>query len=247
MYSPGEEYEIFGRSAPAMEPNHFAKHHCYNCSQVDDVLRIDIFRGILSVAQGGTRDPKLWSTIVVDTTLWPSCRVSLGTLLSLLKSSLARNQIHSLTIQVAVSEAGRNVDLWFNLRSPGNYLSSVSAPGKTRTLGNWRRVNVFRGAPRFKDVVYGGRFENTPELPWTQITAFTHVVDEGHNSAAELSKLKFFPNISSFIFEADLATVSAHISWSSIASDRSRKISSAEFSNLSLSLRRKLHSEASYL
>ncbi|KAJ7339029.1 hypothetical protein DFH08DRAFT_705089 [Mycena albidolilacea] len=48
--------------------------------------------------------PKLWSTIVVDTSLWDDCAPAAHTLLSLLEASLNKGGNHPLFVQVYCSE-----------------------------------------------------------------------------------------------------------------------------------------------
>ncbi|KAK7048354.1 hypothetical protein R3P38DRAFT_2868837 [Favolaschia claudopus] len=210
---PSELYRIVERITSVQEIDRLSHRHLLRLAQVSSRW----YRIAMDT-------PKLWSTIAVDTSLWPVCldRVSLETLLNWLELALTRGRGHALELQVGVTT--QYGDTLFELLSQHAcrwqtlYIWS-SSPQPSKTLSNafgrldrlerleldvmWENVDVFQSAPLLKEVSFPG--DNLPQLPWDQIQMCTYRTSGiTHTWFSPFSLLNLATNATTFSFSLDL-------------------------------------------
>ncbi|KAJ7146991.1 hypothetical protein C8R44DRAFT_899329 [Mycena epipterygia] len=172
---------------PTQEVDRLAKKYLLQLSQVCSLW--------YGVVMGTTR---LWSTIVVDTTIWSKVPASPGTMIDLVVRSLERSGTHPLVVECAVSKRAssavavlellaqhsrqwQNVYFWNNL--PSFELIAAAAKGNLPLLEDLAIHNqneqgtgtsIFAVAPRLTQVAFTGRAAQMPTLPWEQIHSFSY-------------------------------------------------------------------------
>ncbi|KAJ7604294.1 hypothetical protein DFH06DRAFT_1068604 [Mycena polygramma] len=214
MCSPcvDDEYNLSESTTPGEEIDRLSHWYLLQLSQVSLLWH--------NIAMG---TPKLWSKIVLDTSLWRAAALSSAKLLSLLDCSLQRSGNHPLTMEACVMEkdphphtvmmllsqhAPRWQDVYFfsDLASPELLVNAKGRLGRLEKLNlsaEWTGVDIFQAAPRLTDVQFGGRVENVPAFPWAQIRTFKYAMDHT-NSYRFLSLLGRCPNIIAFDVEISL-------------------------------------------
>ncbi|KAJ7689197.1 hypothetical protein B0H17DRAFT_1067252 [Mycena rosella] len=185
--SPAGEDSTYGglsdKLTPEQEVERLAKAYLLQLSQVCSVWH--------EVAMG---TPKLWSTIVVDTTLWYSARTPEQKLVDLVASSLERGRSHPLVIEVALDDdyayvmallsqhapRWRNVYIWHSLPSfpwmaaaKGN-LPLLESLELSHQNDEWTEQDILAVAPRLKTFVFSGWAAKTPAVPWQQLRYFIY-------------------------------------------------------------------------
>ncbi|KAJ6537835.1 hypothetical protein B0H19DRAFT_1270234 [Mycena capillaripes] len=118
----------------------------------------------------------------------------------------------------------RDVYFWSELssRRASKYLSSVA--GKLQELtrldiaADWPAVDVFKVAPRLKEIVFCGAATDIPNLPWAQIQICQYTGEADMNPADGLSLLRLAENINTFHFNVDLSDVTPDTIWPSVSS-----------------------------
>ncbi|KAF8128041.1 hypothetical protein K438DRAFT_1789687 [Mycena galopus ATCC 62051] len=125
--------------------------------------------------------PKLWSTVVVDTSVWSRCAPSATTLFGLLESSLNRGRNHPLVLEVNVHQIYPNLqsvlellcmrwqDVYFCLDHwSSTYLAAAKGNlGQLDTLcisARWKGMDIFRDASRLKNFEFHNEVDFTPDL-----------------------------------------------------------------------------------
>ncbi|KAJ6556634.1 hypothetical protein DFH09DRAFT_1164863 [Mycena vulgaris] len=188
-------------TTPQEEVERVAKNYLLQLSQVCSRWH--------SVAMG---TPMLWSTIIVDTTLWGSATVLARTLLSLVRSSLQRSGCHPLLIHVAFdanypyvlavlshhSARWRYVRIWHEQTHfpfmdviKGNLplLERVEICHQTE---DWTDSGLFKVAPRLTYVEIIGWAGALPVFPWNQLKKFKYRSIEPDDLADTLALLQRF-------------------------------------------------------
>lgn len=165
----------------------------------------------------------LWSTIVVDTTLWDAAAASSEVLMRLIASSLERGGSHPLRIQVAVADHpdGRGVleflsrhaprwrhfILWSELPSfdfiaaaKGNLplLETLEISSQNEECTG---SDVFLVAPRLCDVTFTGWAAKVPTLPWNQLERCKYINILPNDFVDSLALLPHFSTGTRCIFE----------------------------------------------
>ncbi|KAJ7493852.1 hypothetical protein FB451DRAFT_1164720 [Mycena latifolia] len=155
--------------------------------------------------------PKLWSTIVLSTSLWHECTASPGIPLSFLNcveswrkpsfevAALRRDPHQQSVFELLSSHASRWRDATFwSDRKSCQYMAGVKGNLERLEIlhvdASWDGLDIFRVAPRSTEVEFAGKLK-----------------------AAVL--LAFDNNVVTFAFDADLTNVSFDDPWPSISSD----------------------------
>lgn len=71
---------------------------------------------------------------------------------------------------------------------------------KLHIAGSWKRVDIFREAPRLTEITLRGEIDNVPDLPWAQLLTFTYF---GAPAADCFSLLTHGSNIRTATFRID--------------------------------------------
>ncbi|KAJ6593059.1 hypothetical protein B0H19DRAFT_12112 [Mycena capillaripes] len=158
------------------------------------ILLVAALSGLLPLARCmGT--PRLWSTIVTDTTLWSIYSGSFLTLHDLIRSSLERGGETPLNLQIAIDP---DHEAWavgpgiaFQTRPQVEERPSAVASALSRgTDINYRYADdVFEIAPRLETVGLIGWPSDGPNLPWEQLLHVTY--ENGDSGKLSLSSLSF--------------------------------------------------------
>ncbi|KAJ7670091.1 hypothetical protein DFH06DRAFT_1468769 [Mycena polygramma] len=183
---------------------------------------------------------RLWSTIAVDTECWSS-PLSVARGLSLLASSLERSREHPLKLHISLSgddpnaEAVmellcRHAERWRHLSlcasgASGQHLTAVK--GRLHLLKLAYLATPHKGlealelAPALTKVVFTGRPDDVPKLPWSQILNFTFLVYPEHPStvSAALAVAQMLGADTVFRFNADLSDTDGDVQWAPVSSD----------------------------
>ncbi|KAJ7659165.1 hypothetical protein DFH06DRAFT_1089929 [Mycena polygramma] len=225
--APSDHY-LSESTTPEQEVDRVSNWHLLQLSQVSSMWH--------KIAMG---TPKLWSTIVLDTSLWPHAVVSPATLLMLLGLSLERSGNHPLTVEAGVLEDDprphevmslliQHAPQWEDMYFYSDLASSkilVSAKGRLNRLeklnicADWSGVDIFEVAPRLTEVQFCGRVETVPDLPWAQITTFTYTGEAYMLPSNFLSLLGRCPNIQTFTSKVELSRIPLHTTMPSVSSD----------------------------
>lgn len=137
--------------------------------------------------------PKLWCTIVVDTSLWDDCAPASHPPISargfierwrkspFVRASLLLGiQFPSALCSTAQLTAPRWQDVFLaSDADPSDYPTGAKRKlGRLEKLqlpiaGSWKRMDIFREAPRLTEITLRGEIDNVPDLPWVQILTFS--------------------------------------------------------------------------
>ncbi|KAJ7673709.1 hypothetical protein DFH06DRAFT_1467181 [Mycena polygramma] len=181
-----DEYDLWEANTPKQELDRLSNHSLLQLSQVSALWN-----------QTAMGTPKLWSTILLNTSLWSAATAP--KLLSTLEFALKQGGNHPLTMCIAVLEedplhravlellsqhALRWKDVYFySDREAGQFLrcakGSLDCLERLNVCAAWRGVDIFQTAPKLTEVTFRGRVEDVPDLPWDQIRTFTYT-DELH-------------------------------------------------------------------
>ncbi|KAJ6454220.1 hypothetical protein C8R45DRAFT_1222965 [Mycena sanguinolenta] len=183
-----------------------------------------------------TETAKLWSTIIVDTSVWSECAVSVDTLLAMLESSLNRGADHALTIQVGVVESHyqpvceliskhasrwQDVYFWSDIDASEYLAAAKGNLGRLKKLhiaSGWEDVDVFKTAPLLTDLSFYGHLYRVPDIPWPQIRALTYWANGLFDPSNCLQFLSLATNIVDAVFAVDLQKVPSDHRWEAISS-----------------------------
>ncbi|KAJ7658611.1 hypothetical protein DFH06DRAFT_1130901 [Mycena polygramma] len=174
--------------------------------------------------------PRLWSTILCDTSLWtlPSAKPLADTCLSLLKTSLRRGENHPLMIELEAmrpmlqdshqqafmsllsehSSRWRKLTLWSGGDVTKYMMGAKGNLGRLEQLHlrtTRTRANIFRVAPRLKEFTFVGLLSDLPEIPWDQIHTFHYFGDRGTDPRALSFLLETNQRIRTFTFDFNLS------------------------------------------
>ncbi|KAJ7312897.1 hypothetical protein DFH08DRAFT_821739 [Mycena albidolilacea] len=178
-----------------------------------------------------TETTKLWSTISFDTFMWERAP---DRFLSLLDWALHRSGNHPLTMVMAGSlddpcgedalelvsqHAPRwwDVFFWSNFELAKPLVAAEGALGQLERLhleGHWEGPEIFRVAPRLKEITLHADLTRLLELPWVQIQKYRYVGDS-HTSVALLGKLSYPATCS---FNINFTKMLSSIAWPSLSS-----------------------------
>ncbi|KAJ7628243.1 hypothetical protein DFH06DRAFT_1102793 [Mycena polygramma] len=214
-------------TTPTRELERLAKHHLLQLSQVSATWR--------KVALG---TPRLWASIVLNTTLWVVSAAPMAKAISLLASALERSAAHPLTLGLTFSGRDPNAfavmqllsqhaHRWkhIDIHAPGDsaqYLAPVTGhlplleTASLQTYLKW--MDVFQLAPALRQVTVHGLHQYVPKLPWAQIRDFSYVGLKGLPSPpAPLSIAQSLAIGATFRFNADVLNLNAR--WPSVNSN----------------------------
>ncbi|KAK7013757.1 hypothetical protein R3P38DRAFT_3003892 [Favolaschia claudopus] len=156
---PHKLYSIGYRTrTPAEEVDRICRHHLLELSRV-------CFRWHYVVMD----TPQLWSHLAVDMRVWNECDVPVANLLRMLESSLDRGKQHPLTLDIYAIQPhhhsffellSKHAQRWQTALLRGDDGNNGLRPCagnfsqlKTLTLhGKWTDVEVFRTAPRLREI-----------------------------------------------------------------------------------------------
>ncbi|KAJ7434028.1 hypothetical protein B0H11DRAFT_2373820 [Mycena galericulata] len=170
--------------------------------------------------------PMLWSSLVVDTTLWDAATPSSETLLDLVSSSLERGCDHPLGLQVAVvdhtyghsvfdllcqhSRRWRHFRVWnalpslhFLARAIG-HLPLLETVEISNQNDDWTGSDVLQAAPRLHEVTFTGWAANIPTLPWHQLRYFRCINIVPNDYLDSLPLLRHASSDTLFLLEIDV-------------------------------------------
>ncbi|KAF7346751.1 F-box domain-containing protein [Mycena sanguinolenta] len=180
---------------------------------------------------------KLWSTIIVDTSVWSECAVSVDTLLSMLDSSLNRGGDHALTIQVGVvnshhrpvcellsrhASRWRDVYFWSDIEASEYLAAAKGNLGRLEKLhiaSGWEDVDAFKDAPLLADLSFYGHLYRVPNIPWSQIRKLTYWANGLFDASNCLEFLSLAPNLVDAVFTVDLQMVLSDHRWKARSSN----------------------------
>ncbi|KAF7354068.1 hypothetical protein MVEN_01094200 [Mycena venus] len=211
MCSP--TYTISDQTTTREEVDRVSKRHLRQLAQVSSFW--------YNIAMG---TPKLWSTIVLDTALWNRCILSAKTLFSLLESSLKLGGNHPLTIELLSQHAWRweDVYFWSDIDS-SRYLTSAKGNldrlEKLYISAEWRGVDIFRLAPLLTEIIFCGKVENVPHLPWPQIQTLTYIGEAYMVPFLSFSLLVKAHNVATALFDIDLRNAQFDAPWQLVSSN----------------------------
>jgi hypothetical protein len=154
--------------------------------------------------------------------------------LSLLDSALRRSGNHPLTMVMAGSSddpcgedalelISQHAPRWRDVLFRSNFelakplVAAMGALGQLERLrleGHWEGPEIFRVAPRLKEVTLHADLTCLPELPWAQIQKYRYV-GNSHTSVALLGKLSYPATCS---FSINFTKMSSGIAWPSLSS-----------------------------
>ncbi|KAJ7601850.1 hypothetical protein DFH06DRAFT_378422 [Mycena polygramma] len=226
--APDGEDNLSDTTTPEEEVNRLSQWHLLQLSQVSSLWH--------KIAMG---TPKLWSKIVVDTSLWNQITLSPAKLLSLLNSSLKRGGNHPLTMEIGVwaedpqphatmillsQHASRWKDVYFfsDLESTqllADAKGNLDRLEKLHVFAEWKGVDIFQIAPRLTNVRFSGHVENVPDLPWSQIRRFTYASEAELQSFTFLSLLGRCQNIRTFLSRITLLELPIGMTMPFVSSD----------------------------
>ncbi|KAJ7146993.1 hypothetical protein C8R44DRAFT_864690 [Mycena epipterygia] len=183
MCAPPGAYDVCEKTTPMEELERLAKKYLLQLAQVCSRW--------YGVVVGTTR---LWSAIIIDTTVWGEIPLSPPALVDLIASSLERSGGHPLVVECIVSsqhspepvlellaqhcKRWRRVFFWNDLPSlkalaavKGNLplLEDLSINNQNN---QWTETGIFAVAPRLTKVLFVGQAGQIPTLPWGQIRGF---------------------------------------------------------------------------
>ncbi|KAJ7454532.1 hypothetical protein B0H11DRAFT_2068865 [Mycena galericulata] len=170
--------------------------------------------------------PMLWSSLVVDTTLWDAATPSSEALLDLVSSSLERGCDHPLGLQVAVvdhtyghsvfdllcqhSRRWRHFRVWnalpslhFLARAIG-HLPLLETVEISNQNDDWTGSDVLQAAPRLHEVTFTGWAANIPTLPWHQLRYFRYINIVPNDYLDSLPLLRHASSDTLFLLEIDV-------------------------------------------
>ncbi|KAJ6592858.1 hypothetical protein B0H19DRAFT_1365170 [Mycena capillaripes] len=175
MCSPPGDGFLSDATTPEQEVERLAKSYLLQLSQVCSRWHILVM---------GT--PMLWSTIVVDTTLWSDCAKSSMTLLDLLAISLDRGEvIRSAFGSPSKMKNPSHAPRWQEAHFWTGFVSFQSIHAACGNLpllekleisqnDDWSDFDVFAVAPRLTNFTVTGWGAQVPTVPWGQIQSFRY-------------------------------------------------------------------------
>ncbi|KAJ7146976.1 hypothetical protein C8R44DRAFT_973518 [Mycena epipterygia] len=231
---PGVHY-ISETTTPIEELERLAKKYLLQLSQV-----CSHWYGLVM----GTA--RLWSTIVVDTTLWSEIPASPPTLIDLVVRSLEHSGSHPLSLQCAVSIADSNHELvlellaqhsgrwrqlyfWNDLPSfqiiaavKGNLPLLEGLDISNQNNSHWTDTGSFAVAPRLNKVTFTGNAAQIPTLPWGQILDFIYYNSGWNDLVDALNLIHRLSTNSRCDLSLDISDISIPIHFPPIVSNVSR-------------------------
>ncbi|KAJ7635456.1 hypothetical protein DFH06DRAFT_1220601 [Mycena polygramma] len=225
---PEDEYTISDGTTPKEEVDRVAHRYLLQLAQVSSLWH--------TIAMG---TPRLWSSIVVDTSMWRQCPTSSETLFSLLERALKRSGNHPLKLQVGGLQHDpdcrpvfellsrhaprwREVYFWSDLASSRFLAGAKGHLDRLEVLiltANWGGVDIFQVAPRLKTVSFSNPAADIPDIPWSQLRAFTYIGEIEMDPWTGLSLLGRCQPTTSFCFDADFPPRFHFISLPHLSSD----------------------------
>ncbi|KAK7013768.1 hypothetical protein R3P38DRAFT_3575053 [Favolaschia claudopus] len=202
---PHDRYKLGQQTSPEAEVCRISQYHLIQLGQI---------------AMG---TPQLWSSITIETSIWPGCGPSPQILLQQVESSLMRSRNHALDLQADIvwrrdySESvfqllTKSAHRWKNVRIRSFLRPSV---GSARTLGRLEKLEALElelgwkaleslETPRLRHFKFRGTFDALPaSVPWNQLETCTYDCDDGWNPAT-LSVLRTANDSAVFTFRLNL-------------------------------------------
>ncbi|KAK7058231.1 hypothetical protein R3P38DRAFT_2497701 [Favolaschia claudopus] len=209
---PHDRYKLGQQMSPEAEVCRISQYHLIQLGQVS-------FRWH-QIAMG---TPQLWSSITIDTSIWPRCGPSPQIFLQQVESSLMRSRNHALDLQADIvwrRDYGESVfqlltksaHRWKNVRIRSFLGPSVRS---ARTLGRLEKLETLElelgwkaleslETPRLKHFKFRGTFDALPaSFPWNQLETCAYDCDDGWNPAT-LSVLRTANDSAVFTFRLNL-------------------------------------------
>ncbi|KAK6988095.1 hypothetical protein R3P38DRAFT_3409554 [Favolaschia claudopus] len=192
------------------------KYHPSWPTAKDELYRVS-HRDLLQLAQVScywfrvvTETPKLWATIVVDTSLWGHESTPYRLMAKFLWSALVRGGNHPLDIDIGLAATRSDKPVLGMLETQRHRWKSVfifTDPWAKvpQSLASWNTENLEAlfldlrwkaaqtiEAPRLKSLTFAGKLDNQPSLPWSQLEKCTyrrHSVDYCKESPLSVLRL----------------------------------------------------------